>query len=149
MPFFHDSWTTLTTYTPGPMNAPLLDFDYQMALYKNMLVYGRFEYDLSTGILSWPDGYMIIYTGPDGNMQAEWSDPNDIELTPLVDGCLVGVDLTLEGDTDLTEETWLYPDPWDESALAGWTSVIFGYADENGFCPGPLIRDFTLVQSGS
>jgi len=151
MPFFHDSWTTATTYTPGPMNAPLADLDYQMALYKNMMVYGAFFYDLSTGFLSWPDGFMIIYTGPTGEMITEFADPGSIELTPLVEGCIVGVDLTLVADADLTGEVYTVPDPWSEevSPLVVWTTVIFGYADEDGFCPGPLVRDITIVQSGS
>jgi len=65
---FHTPYTTATTYTPTPMNAPLAELDRGITYQKNAIVHcdGVVTYHKLSGILSWTDNLRVIFNRADG-----------------------------------------------------------------------------------
>jgi hypothetical protein len=60
---FHDPWTTSTTFTPAPMNAPLSDLDEAITHLKNILVMcdGDILFHEDSGFLEWTGTLRVLY----------------------------------------------------------------------------------------
>lgn len=140
----HVPWTTTTTFTPTPMNAPLADLDSAIGFGRGPVVWGEFYFSEETGILSYPDGLAIVFTNSDGNIVINYVDSGSNTLDEDLGG-VAYIDLDDNHETVVPVEDVAIP--WEaESPLHEWNRLILGMQFTDGkriFVPS-VVMDLTV-----
>lgn len=79
---FFTPWSEATTYTPTPMNAPLIELDRAITKLKNLIVHcdGVFEYHPSNGVMYWTGALRFIFNATDGKACTNYAEIGSVQL---------------------------------------------------------------------
>jgi len=132
---FFTPWSTPTTFTPTPMNAPLISLDAAITKLKNLIVHcdGAVEYHPMSGILYWSGALRFIFNATDGKACANVVDAHMIQLA---DNEFAYVDLSETNGATITVEKAAVA-AGSASNFIAFNRVVLGYrnAVSNDFFP--------------
>jgi hypothetical protein len=135
---FFTPWDQDTTYTPSPMNAPLVSLDAALTKLKNVIVHcdGAIEYHPLSGILYWTGPLRFAFNATNGLACANMVDAHMIQLA---DNEFAYVDLSeANGATVVVEKATV--SAGSASNFIAFNRVVLGYrnAVSNDFYPVAL-----------